>query len=183
MPAADHSHQAAAVDLLREALLEACNPLRIRISGQCMEPLILDSDEISVLPTGNKATDNKATACKPETLRLGDLVLAHTASHELVCHRIIAFGSDGFLLAGDRTLRFDLHAPESILARVVAVHRRELTLGIPRPGPWTRLQVALHLQVKKRYPHPWIRLWEWPRLLLIHGRALGWHRAESPVSR
>ena len=150
--------KAALLELLAQSLKDG-EPIRVSVSGQCMEPLVEDGDEISVAPPGDI------------TARVGELWLAHTPEGELVCHRVIARRPDGLLLAGDRTLRADLHARESLLGRVGAVHRGPQTFPI-RTTLLDRLQARMHSQACRHRRSSWVFLWQWPRRLLIEIRAL-----------
>ena len=152
----------AALDLLADGM-GGDGLVQIPISGQCMEPLIVDGDRVSAVP------------CRvPE---LGDIVLARTQDQELVCHRILGRTGDDYVLAGDRTLRLDVHPPESLIGRVVAVHREKKTLSIPPSGMLERCQAYLHLKTHAHRGQGLALLFHWPRRLLIVAQSWRWYLA------
>ena len=152
--------RSAALELLARGIAEG-ESAPVAVSGTCMEPLIIEGDCISVVPLSSPPP-------------VGTLVLAHTADGELVCHRVLYRAADGLWLAGDRTMRVDHHTPESVLGRVVTIHRGTKALAIRRAGVLDRLQVRLHLFVRRHHGAWWIRFAEWPRRLLIELRGLRW---------
>lgn len=163
-----HSAQTRRVvlDLLADGIGDDEEPAQIPVSGQCMEPLIVDGDRISVIPC----------RCAPG---LGDIVLARTHDQELVCHRIVGRSGPDYLLAGDRTLRLDIHPPESLIGRVVAVHRGPRTLTIPKAGPAARYQAYLHLRTHAHRGRKLALLFHWPRRLLIEAQAWRWYLSSA----
>ncbi len=152
------------LDLLTDGIGDDEEPAEILISGQCMEPLIIDGDRVSVAPCQGSPG-------------LGDIVLARTPDQELVCHRILGRSGDDYLLAGDRTLRLDTHPPETVIGRVIAVHRGAKTLTLPRAGRIARFQAYLHLKTHAYRGRSLALLFHWPRRLLIEAQAWRWHSA------
>lgn len=158
----------AVAEMLGQSLRDG-EPVRLAISGQCMEPLLLDGDEIEVAPRSDEP-------------HIGDIWLAHGKGHELVCHRVVGRRGDDFLLVGDRTLHLDSHPPSSLLGRVVAVHRAGRTLRL-RFGAWDRLQARLHLATWRRRESLRLRLvWHWPRRMIQEIHARRWYFAKRSPS-
>jgi hypothetical protein len=128
MTGAGARRREATFELMAETLREG-GSVRLRVSGWCMEPLLRDGDEVTVVPLGGEP-------------HRGRLLLARSADGELVCHRVLGRTDDGHLLAGDRTLRVEEHPPSALLGELAAVHRGGRTLPLAdthRPGSWRRL--------------------------------------------
>lgn len=97
-----------------------------------MEPLIKGGDWVEVR--------------SDEPARVGSVVLARSGSGELVCHRVLACAGDTLRLAGDRSLRAEEHAQDSLLGIVRSIERGDSTWRLG--GGWTRrldvMMVGLH---------------------------------------
>ncbi len=128
----DPSMAALAQRLLARAL-RANQPGRLRVRGRSMEPLIRGGDWVEILP--------------PAAARRGSIVLARTATGDLVCHRILRQAGGRVWLAGDRSSTVEEHFPESLLGVVARVERggQVRSLG----GCWAavldHLEARLHL--------------------------------------
>lgn len=151
----------ATLNMLKDALRAEHGSVTLRVSGQCMEPLIVDGDEITV-----ESFDGAPV--------FAELVLGHLPTGDLVCHRVVALDPEGFWLAGDRSLHADRHDGESLIGRVRSIRRGSARLEIATPDLRHRLQARLGGWARRRRHRPWIRAIEWPRRLLIEWQAIGW---------
>jgi len=128
------SHRGArrqATFALMAETLRAGGSVRLRVSGWCMEPLLRDGDEVTVVPLEGEP-------------RRGRLLLARSADGALVCHRVLGHGDDGHLLAGDRTMRVEEHPTSALLGELADVHRGGRTLRLAGPRrPKRRLVEAV----------------------------------------
>lgn len=116
----EETHHRTAVGLLAGALESGVERVRLQVRGHCMAPLVTDGDWVTVVsPAGAWA---------------GQVVLARDDRGELVCHRVLGRGADGFLLAGDRD-RLGAELPAAaILGRVCGVHRGDRVLQLDGSG-------------------------------------------------
>ena len=107
--------------LAREELAQG-SPIRLRVSGSSMAPLIEPGDVVLVRHVNF------------EDLRRGDLILVEQGGTFLV-HRLVAVHDHGVRTKGDNASHADvLVAPEDVLGRVVVVEKGDvlsLTSAIP----------------------------------------------------
>ena len=113
--------QQTAVKLAREELAQG-SPIRLRVSGSSMAPLIEPGDVVLVRHVNF------------EDLRRGDMILVEQGGTFLV-HRLVAVHDHGVRTKGDNASHADLLvAPEDVLGRVVVVEKGDvlsLTSAIP----------------------------------------------------
>ncbi len=129
-----------------------------------MAPLLRDGDRVTV--------------ASAKTIEPGLIVVAGPPTSEPVCHRVLAVGERGVVLAGDRS-RAVLELPrESVLGVAQAVDRggRRLRLDAPWLRPADRALTALHEYTwrgHRRRPGS-RRAAELLRRALLRLRALAW---------
>lgn len=136
-----------------EAMIDDGLPVRIRMRGHSMRPLLREDRDIVVLQR-----------CDVSELKRGDIVLFRYRGQHIL-HRILHIEADRFVLAGDGNYRTREHcSSHEIVARAVQVIRRSgrivkcdsarwrrqsrLWLGIPE---WLRrqiLRVPWHLGIR-----------------------------------
>lgn len=101
------SYQELALDLAAHT-----SPLRLRVNGVSMVPLLKSGDYVTVEPVPYPS------------LCVGD-VIAFRHGRDTITHRIVALTPQGALTLGDNFHKLDpIVAPEMILGRVVAVEKR-----------------------------------------------------------
>jgi signal peptidase I len=100
------------VDLI-EPFLQGGEPIKLRVRGASMQPLIQDGDLVTLAPAGNGE------------IGLGDVVaVRRRESSGIVLHRVVKIAPGGFLIQGDNAGRPDgVFDPRSILGRVTQVER------------------------------------------------------------
>lgn len=121
-------HQASVEAI--QASLQAQLPLRLRVCGASMEPILKDGDYIYL------------EAFRSDTCRLGDL-LTFINSGELLTHRVIAKINNAYLMKGDNSVHSEGPIQqELILGRVSAFERPGGRYDLDENN-WTRLNYLL----------------------------------------
>ena len=114
--------------------------------------LINEGKQVVFTPTGvsmrpfiEGGVDN-VTLVKPETLRVGDIVLAEVQPQHYVLHRIYALDGNSVTLMGDGNVQGTEHCSQSdVLAKVVAIHSPK-----GRNKPITRAWLWRHMLRTRR---------------------------------
>ena len=116
------------LELLR-GMMERGSPLRTRVRGSSMYPLIRDGDLVTIAPVGEHAP------------RTGDVVaFVVPGSGRLAVHRVTASTDRGWVVRGDGCSEGDgMVTDADMLGRVVRVERggRDVYFGGGALGSWT----------------------------------------------
>ena len=120
--------------------------------------LINEGKQVVFTPTGvsmrpfiEGGVDN-VTLVKPETLRVGDIVLAEVQPQHYVLHRIYALDGNSVTLMGDGNVQGTEHCSQSdVLAKVIAIHSPK-----GRNKPLTRAWLWRHMLRTRRI---WLKIY------------------------
>ena len=120
--------------------------------------LINEGKQVLFTPTGvsmrpfiEGGVDN-VTLVQPDTLRVGDIVLAEVQPQHYVLHRIYALDGNSVTLMGDGNVQGTEHCSQSdVLAKVVAIHSPK-----GKNKPLTRAWLWRHMLSTRRI---WLKIY------------------------